>query len=111
MFPMASACPSVEPTFTWRAQEYVKLATHLASRVKGRALTTARAVGLHTCCCLGAASPGVQRPTLTWKVLVQNVTRPAGSAMGLWSQTVSPATLTLLSPVGTVRQAARMSNS
>lgn len=111
MSPMASVCPSVEPTFTWRALDCVKLATHPASRVKERALTTARAVSPPTCYWLGAASPGVPRPTLTWKVLVQNATRPAGSAMVLWNQIVSPATLTLLSPVGAVRPAARTSNS
>lgn len=87
------------------------LATHPASCVKGRALTTAQAVGLPTCYWLGAASPSVQRPTLTRKVLVQSATHHAGSAMGLWNRTVYPVTLTLLSPVGAVRPAARMSNS
>lgn len=111
MSPMASVFLSVEPTFTWRALDYVKLATHPASCVKGRALATAQAVGLPTCCWLGAASPSVQRPTLTRKVLVQSATHHAGSAMGLWNRTVYPATLTLLSPVGAVRPAARMSNS
>lgn len=49
MSPMASVCPSVEPTFTWRALDVVKLATHPASRVQGGALTAARAVGLPMC--------------------------------------------------------------
>lgn len=111
MSPMASVFPSVEPTFTWRALDYVKLATHPASYVKGGALTTAQAVSLPTCYCMGAASPSVQRPTSTRKVLVQSATHPAGSAMGLWNRTVSPATLTLLSPVGAVGPAARTSNS
>lgn len=56
-----------------------QFATHPASRVKERALTTARAVNPPTHYWLGAASPSVPRPTLTWKVLVQVSVWPAGA--------------------------------
>lgn len=111
MAPTASVCPSVDPTSSWRALDCVKLATRPASCVQGKALTTARAVGLPSCYWLGAAFLSVQTRTLIWKVLVQSATHPAGSATGLWNRTVSPVTLTLLSPVGTVRPAARKSST
>lgn len=109
--PLACACPSAEPSFTWRTLDFVKLATNPVSGVQGRVHLTAQPAGLPKCCWMGSVSHSAQMDILARKAVAQNATPPAGSATAHRTLTASPVTLMSLLLVGAAGPAVKKSSS